>query len=178
LLGGIAKPIFVSDVGVSFDGKWIAFLCVAKRGDMCRIARMRMDGSEAHFVTDGGGAEARNPGNMWGSGDFDPEFSPDGQYICFQRTTPRRVAFGGVASHDVMRIRIDGTDLLRLSPEGNQAVHGISKWSADNRIVFSEWNQQENWSGVVIVNPDGTNYHRVEKLRGCTWVRWIPPALP
>jgi arylsulfatase A-like enzyme len=21
--------------------------------------------------------------------------------------------------------------------------------------------------------PDGTNYHRIEKLRGCAWVRWI-----
>jgi hypothetical protein len=26
----------------------------------------------------------------------------------------------------------------------------------------------------VLVNPDGTNYHRVEKLKGCTWVKCIP----
>jgi hypothetical protein len=52
---------------------------------------------------------------------------------------------------------------------------GISDWSRDGRIVFSEWNRQEGWSGPVLVNPDGTNYHRIEKLKGCAWVRWIPP---
>jgi hypothetical protein len=62
---------------------------------------------------------------------------------------------------------------LRLSPANNKAILGISDWSKDNRIVFSEWNQQERWRGPVLVNPDGSNYHRVEKLKGCAWVRGI-----
>ena len=82
----------------------------------------------------------------------------------------------GYPSFDVMRIKIDGTDLLRLSPEGNKASLGIPDWSQDNRILFSEWNRAAHWSGVVFVNPDGTNYHRVEKLKGCTWVKCIPNA--
>jgi Tol biopolymer transport system component len=172
------KPVWVSDVGVSFDGQWICFLCVVKRDDLCRIVRMRIDGSAAHFVTDGGGAQAMTRGSTDGSGDFDPEFSPDGGSLCFQRSNGRRVAFGGYPSSDVMCVKVDGSDLRRLSPAGNEAVHGIAKWSQDNRIVFSEWNPVDRWQGVVIVNPDGTNYHRVEKLQGYTWVRWIPPASP
>ncbi|MCL4402396.1 MAG: hypothetical protein M1436_07020 [Acidobacteria bacterium] len=174
LLGGIPKPVFVSDVSVSFDGEWIVFLCVTRAGEMCRLVRMRMDQSEAHFITDGGGKAAVNPRTKWGSGDFDPEFSPDGQYVSFQRSTPAGIGPAGFPAYDVMRIKIDGTGLLRLSPAGNKAIHGISDWSTGNRIIFSEWNQAENWSGPVLVNPDGSNYHRVEKLKGCAWVRWIP----
>jgi Tol biopolymer transport system component len=174
LLGGIPKPIFVSDVSVSFDGKWIAFVCVTARGQMCRLARMRIDGAEAHFITDGGGEAARNLQSAWGSGDFDPEFSPDGQYVSFQRSTLAGTNPQGGSTSDVMRIKLNGSELLRLSPAGNKATHGISDWSADNRIVFSEWNVADRWSGVVLVNPDGSGYHRVEKLKGCTWVRWIP----
>jgi Tol biopolymer transport system component len=174
LLGGIPKPVFVSDVSVSFDGNWIVFVCVARGTAVCRLARMRIDGSEAHFITDGGGAAAKNARSTWGSGDFDPEFSPDGQYVSFQRSTPAGVGPMGFPTYDVMRVKIDGTDLLRLSPPGNQAVHGISDWSADNQIVFSEWNTAQGWSGPVLVKPDGSGYHRVEKLKGCTWVRWIP----
>jgi len=171
---GTPQPIFVSDVSVSFDGKWIVFLCVTRAGEMCRLTRMRIDQTEAHFITDGGGKAAINPKTAWGSGDFDPEFSPDGQYVSFQRTTPAGIGPAGFPTYDVMRIKIDGTDLLRLSPAGNKAIHGISDWSADNRIIFNEWNMAEGWSGPVLVNPDGSNYHRIEKLKGCAWVRWIP----
>jgi Tol biopolymer transport system component len=143
-------------------------------GALLRIVVMRMDGSEAHWVTDGGGPGARNPKSTWPCGDCDPELSPDGQYVTFERTTSAAVLDMGYPSFDVMRIKIDGSDLLRLSPEGNKASHGIPDWSLDNRIVFSEWNRADDWSGVVLVNPDGTNYHRVEKLKGCTWVKWIP----
>jgi len=175
LLGGIPKPVFVSDTSVSFDGKWIVFLCVAKAGEMCRLVRMRTDRSQAHFITDGGGAGARNARSAWGSGDFDPEFSPDGQYLSFQRSTPAGIGPAGFPTYDVMRIKLDGTGLLRLSPEGNKAIQGISDWSRDNRIIFSEWNQADQWTGPVLVNPDGSNYHQVQKLKGCAWVRWIPP---
>jgi Tol biopolymer transport system component len=173
---GIPRPVFLADVSTSFDGKWIAFTCMTTPGALLRIVVMRMDGSAAHWVTDGGGPGERNPKSTWPCGDFDPEFSPDGQYVVFERTTPAAVLDQGYPSFDVMRIKIDGTDLLRLSPEGNKAAHGIPDWSRDNRIVFSEWNRAEGWSGVVLVNPDGTNYHRVEKLKGCTWVKWIPGA--
>jgi Tol biopolymer transport system component len=173
---GIPRPVFVSDVSTSFDGQWITFTCMTTRGALMRIVTMRIDGSAAHWVTDGGGPEARNAKSTWPCGDFDPEFSPDGQYVVFERTTAAAVLSQGYPSFDVMRIKIDGSDLLRLSPKGNKASHGIPDWTADNRIVFSEWNAAERWTGVVFVNPDGSNYHRVQKLKGCAWVKCIPNA--
>ena len=173
LVGG-PKPAMVSDVSVSFDGQWITFLAANSEREPTRIAVMKMDRSEAHYVTDGGGARAQAAGGMWGKGDYDPEFSPDGQYISFQRSTNAKLSFGFAPSYDVYRVKIDGTDLKRLSREGNKAVLGVTDWSKDNRIVFSEWNGEERWVGPVMVNADGSNYHRIEKLKGCTWVRWIP----
>jgi Tol biopolymer transport system component len=164
----------VTDVSTSFDGKWITFLYSNKRMGASRIAMMRMDGSEARFVTDPRGV--KSAGGVWHAGDYDPEFSPDGQYITFERTTDKHLGASGSTSMDIMRIRIDGTEVKDLSPAGNQGVSGIPDWSADDRIVFSEWNEVDRWMGTVIVNGDGSNYHRVEKLKGCTHVRWIPKA--
>ena len=171
---GIPRPVFVADVSTSFDGKWIGFTCMATPGKLMRIVAMRIDGSAARWVSDGGGPGARNTKSTWPCGDFDPEFSPDGRYVVFERSTPAAVSDQGYPSFDCMRIKIDGTDLLRLSPQGSKASHGIPDWSLDNRILFNEWNHDQHWSGVVLVNPDGTNYHRVEKLKGCTWAKWIP----
>jgi hypothetical protein len=75
---------------------------------------------------------------------------------------------------DVFTVRIDGTHLKRLSPPNNPGAHGIPDWSADNRIIFSEWNEKDNYVGPVIVNVDGSNYHRITKAVNCTHVRWIP----
>ena len=172
---------WVSDTGVSRDGKWIVFLYSGRKGQGFRtparsgIAVCRLDRTEARMVTDGGTAKPLAHG-PWGPGDFDPEFSPDNKYICFQRVTDKGVNFAArIPSHDIMRVRIDGTGLKRLSPDGNTAIHGISDWSEDNRIIFSEWSQKDGYVGGVIVNPDGSNYRRLTDLpANASHFRWIP----
>ena len=59
LLGLASRPIWVSDVSVSFDGKWIVFLCVTKRSALCQLARMRIDGSEAAHLSPTAAAKPR-----------------------------------------------------------------------------------------------------------------------
>jgi Tol biopolymer transport system component len=173
---------WVSDTGVSHDGEWIVFLYSGRRAGAgfrtpakSRIALCRVDGTEPRFVTDGGDIEPLAHG-PWGPGDFDPEFSPDGRYICFQRATAVAVNFAArIPSHDIMRVNIDGTGLKRLSPERNPGIHGISDWSEDNRIIFSEWNGIDRYVGPVVVNADGSNYRRLINLPfGGSHVRWIP----
>jgi Tol biopolymer transport system component len=174
---------WVSDVGVSPDGRWIAFLYTPWVGpgafDFRKksvIAVSRVDRTEAHVVTDGGPLAPGQYG-PWSAGDFDPEFSPDGRALCFQRATNVATNWGGVTSHDIMVVNVDGTGLRRLSPAGNTGVHGISDWSEDGRIVFSEWNQADNYVGPVMVLPDGSGYHRLSGLKfGGSHVRWIPPV--
>lgn len=182
-LGAKKSGKWVSDTGVSPDGQWITFLYTPWVGpgpfDFLKksvIAVMRVDGTEAHVVTDGGPMPPGQHG-PWSAGDFDPEFSPDGKWLCFQRATDVSTNWGGVASHDIMIVRVDGTGLKKLSPDGNPGVHGISDWSEDNRIVFSEWNQKDNYVGPVMVRPDGSDYHRLSGLKfGASHVRWIPPV--
>ena len=175
---------WVSDTGVSHDGEWITFLYSGQQAgrpgerspSTSRIAVCRIDGSEPRFLTDGGGIEPLAHG-LWGPGDFDPEFSPDGKHVCFQRATDAGVNFATrLPSHDIMRVNIAGTGLKRLSPEGNTGVHGISDWSWDNRVTFSEWNQSDMFVGLVVVNADGSGYRRLTSLpTGASHVRWISP---
>lgn len=184
LVRGLTRK-FVTDTGVSPDGRWIVFKFLCPRREAARLGlsqksrlvMCRVDGTEPRFVTDGGDVKPLAHG-PWGPGDFDPEFSPDGQYICFQRATDvATVSAAKIPSHDMMRIRIDGRGLERLSPQGNPAMHGIGDWSEDDRIVFTEWNSRDGYVGPVVVNADGSAYHRLNRLpRGGTHVRWIPPA--
>ena len=181
---GADKPgKWVSDVGVSPDGKWITFLYTPWIGPgpfnfkkKSVIAIMKVDRSEARIVTDGGSLPAGQYG-MWGAGDFDPEFGPDSKSISFQRATDKGANYGGTHSMDVYVVNTDGTGLKRLSPEDNTGTHGISDWSEDNRIVFSEWNRKDTYVGPVMVRPDGSDYHRLADLKfGASHVRWIPPV--
>ncbi len=179
-LGDPETGKWVSDVSVSFDGEWLAMLYGGNPADASDnkpniIVICRIDGTEARKVTDGGEFIEGNF-DTWGRGDFDPEFSPDGQYIVFQRATNTGLNFGWMTSHDIFTIKIDGTELKKLSPDGNTGGHGVADWSWDNRIIFSEWNEADNYIGPVMVNPDGTNYHRLTDVpSGATFVRWIPP---
>lgn len=182
LCRGLSRK-FVTDTGVSPDGKWIVFKFLCPRREAARLglplrsrlAICRVDGTEPRFVTDGGDVKPLAHG-LWGPGDFDPEFSPDGRHICFQRATDvATISEAKLPSHDMMRVKIDGTGLKRLSPNGNPGMHGIGDWSKDDRIVFSEWNGRDRYVGPVVVNADGTGYHRLTSLpRGGTHVRWIP----
>jgi dipeptidyl aminopeptidase/acylaminoacyl peptidase len=180
-LGSEKRGKWCSDVSISFDGEWIAFLYSPRVGEgpfsfrkKNVIAICRVDGSDPRIVTNGGSLPPGMYG-PWGAGDFDPEFSPDGQHITFQRVTNRRMNWG-IASHDIMVVRIDGTGLRCLSPEKNLGIHGISDWSWDNLILFSEWNQADGYIGPVVVKADGSNYRRILKARGGGWARWMPPT--
>jgi Tol biopolymer transport system component len=168
---------WVSDVGISRDGQWLAFLYQTTKSGPSVIAICRADGTQARVVTDGGGPNSKHAGGVWGRGDFDPEFSPDAKRICFQRATNAALSSFNVSSHDIMVVNIDDGKLTRLSPAGNKAIHGISHWSEDNRIVFSEWNEAGLFTGPVVVNPDGSNYHRIQGTSRGGWVRWLWKAV-
>jgi len=182
LTPGLSRK-WVTDTGVSPDGEWIVFKFLYPRRAAARLgvplksrlAVCRVDGTEPRFVTDGGDIKPLAHG-PWGPGDFDPEFSPDGQHICFQRATDvATTSAAKIPSHDMMRIKVDGTGLKRLSPKANPAMHGIGDWSEDDRIVFTEWNSRDGYVGPVVVNADGSGYRRLNNLpRGGVHVRWIP----
>ncbi|MCP5432467.1 MAG: PD40 domain-containing protein [Alphaproteobacteria bacterium] len=178
LLGHEGPRKFVSDVDVSPDGQWLAFVYVdvdaiePGESGKPRIAVMKVDGSAAHLVTDGGPAPSRRRGD-WPNGDFDPDFSPDGTRLSFQRQTETAMVYPTLSSMDIMTVSVDGTGLRRLSPEGNANCHGISSWTADG-IVFTEWSK----TGVssLVADPDTGAIVRVPIEGNASFVQWIPPG--
>lgn len=168
-----SAPKWVSDTGVSHDGEWICFLFTRIGVNKGVIAVCRTDGTDARIITDGGELKAGKYG-PFSAGDFDPEFSPDGKYVVFERATGAATNFMGVASGDVMTVKVDGTELKNLSPAANMSTLGIPDWSVDNRIIISEWNKRDMYAGPAMINADGNGFHRLEKARSITWVRWIP----
>lgn len=166
---------FVSDVGVSHDGESVVFLYHPRMPEegppKAKVAISRVDRSAAWMVTDGGPLPPGRRG-AWSTGDYDPEFSPDGQYICFARCTD--VAMNGsLSSHDVMRCRIDGSDPRWVTPADHPSGKGIADWSEDDRIVCMEVDAQTGYMGPLIVNADGSDLRRYPEVRG-THFRWIP----
>jgi len=177
---GAAQPgKWVTDTGASHDGKSIIFLYTPKQGSgpfdfrkKCVIVTCGVDGSNPRILTDGGELPEGQYG-VWVAGDYDPELSYDGKFFVFQRATGKAMNWN-VTSHDIYLASIDGKILRRLSPENNTAIQGIADWSEDGRIIFTEWNKKDMFMGPVMVNPDGSGYHRLEKANGGSEVRWIP----
>ncbi len=178
--GATQSGKWVSDTSVSFDGQWITFIYAPREGTGFRektvVAVCRVDGSEPHIVTDGGPLPPQKFGPFH-AGDFDPEFSPDGKQVVFQRATGLATTYGGMTSHDIVIADIaNGQVLQQISPNGNLSAHGISDWAADGRIVFTDWNKADSFIGPVIVNADGSDYHRLSAVPfDAGWNRWIPP---
>ncbi|MCP5432468.1 MAG: hypothetical protein H6923_04270 [Alphaproteobacteria bacterium] len=176
LLGKPQPTKFVSDVDVSPDGNWLVFVYgdPGKPGEIGRplITVMKADGSEARIITDGGDTPRRRRGD-WPNGDFDPDFSPDGTMVSFQRQTEAAMVYPSLSSADVMIVKTDGTGLKRISPEGNLDCHGISSWGPDG-IIFTDWARTS--MTPTVADPATGTLTRVPIEGNASHVQWIPPG--
>ncbi len=126
------------------------------------------DGAGAVFVVDVDGTDVRRL-TPWGSAFLGTNWSPDGEWIAFQRPYGR-----------LFLVRPDGTGLhevpLRL-PRGAGASE--PSWSPDGGwIVFVVGRDQA--SDLYAVRPDGTDLTRITASDGIvvSGPDWRPPALP
>jgi Tol biopolymer transport system component len=167
-----------SDVGVSADGEWLNYHHVvrnpdgtyANKGD---ISVMRVDGSEDRQVTDGGPGAPGSQGG-WAIGDYDAEFSPDGQQLVFAYNNPATQGWG------ITRVNLDGTGRVNLVNGSPTQINGIPDWHEQGVILFSRWSG--SYYGGVTMDPDGANLHQIENglpvTDGGVWVRWFRPNGP
>ena len=167
----------VTDCGVAPDGEWMTFLFAPRYGEKhsqkSRICVARIDGTEARYLTDGGPAEPGMRG-LWGEGDFDPEFSPDGRRIVFARATDAGMNRKVVPSYDLMIVDVETTETITITEPGDPASKGIPHWSHDDRICCFEVDDRDGFVGLLVVNPDGSDRHRVN-VPG-THFRWLAPV--
>jgi Tol biopolymer transport system component len=178
LLGMPGEKRWMSDIDVSPDGQWLVMLY--SNGDRettpnrkVRVVIMKLDGTEARFVSDGGKLPPGQYG-MWPAGDFDPDFSPDGKAVSFMRATDAAMLKRNVSSADIMRQNIDGTGLFNLSEPGNRNQNGISSWGGPRcEVIFAVWSDAEP-PRLEVVRPDGTNRRKVRFKGDASHVQWIP----
>ena len=100
-----------SDLSLSFDGTLIAYH--HQNTTIADVWVVGIDGSNPHEVSTGNGTTQWGAGRQWGTGDYDPEFSPDGQFIVLGYKFPQGVGFS------IVRVRLaDGsrTELYYLDP--------------------------------------------------------------
>jgi Tol biopolymer transport system component len=178
LLGVEGERKFVSDVSASPDGQSVVFLytgpeMLASGQSKTRIAVMKLDGSEAHIVTDGGPLPAGKRG-VWSTGDFDPEFSPDSGRITFARVTDRGMVSQTLSTFDIMTVKVDGTDLKDISPITGGAAEFIPSWGDDGRIVFTRLAPAEKVFAPVVYDPATGARTPISIAGEGSHVQWIP----
>jgi Tol biopolymer transport system component len=113
------------DADIHWAGNRIAFTSGSK------IWTIRDDGTGLRQITDPADA------GVWGNtnlpiGDYDPQFSPDGSKIVFERLENAESQNG---DYNFFIINADGTDETRLTDDGY--AQGIASWShGGDRLVY------------------------------------------
>ncbi len=122
-----------------------------------QIWMINADGSGAHQVS--------NPprSGEWGQavlpfGDYDPNFSPDGSAIAFERMVADDTQHG---NYDIFLIQPDGTGEKRLTQNNN--TQGLPQWShAGDKIVYIiSAVGNEGVYHIFMMNADGSDNHNV-----------------
>jgi Tol biopolymer transport system component len=141
---------FSGDPGWSPDGSKIAFDSDRRNGaERQEIYVMNADGTNVRRVsTLPEGAQ----------GDFAPRFSPDGQRLVFTRYR------GDPKPAALFTIRIDGSDLRRLTPWDNGA--GDADWSpSGKKLVFEAYPKKGCNGDIYTVDSDGQHLTNITDNR-------------
>jgi len=130
------------------DGQWIVFEADNDVPDDLQqgsIWKVRADGTETTVLTDGPGTDLD---------DRQPNWSPTGEHILFQRHVP------GSDDWNIYTIKPDGTDIHQVTT--STASDTDASWSADGRwIVYSTDEGGLPVPNIFVVSVDGGTPVRV-----------------
>ncbi len=151
-----SDPRLLYDSG-SHDGDvhWVGENLVYTQNS--QIWMINTDGSGAHQISDPPRA------GEWGQavlpfGDYDPNFSPDGTKIAFERMVADDTQHG---NYDIFLINPVGTGETQLTTNSN--TQGLPQWShAGDKIVYiiSAIGNEGKYE-IFIMNADGSDNHNV-----------------
>jgi TolB protein len=148
--------LFAGDPSWSPNGKWIAFELgqgpfINDNPSDVSIWEVRPNGRGLHQVT--------HPIGFQLSFDIEPNWSPDGSRLVFERDF---LSAGRSGHPEIWTANsTDGGDLQRVSPTG---VNGTDHpdWSPDGHwIIFRTGNDAPGSIKVYLAHPDGTGLHSI-----------------
>jgi Tol biopolymer transport system component len=132
------------------DGQWIAFSLATgpvthhQSADVS-IWAIHPDGTGLRQIT--------HPIGFQRSEDFDPQWSPDGTRIVFERRLARRDWKPAVFTAD----STDGSDVMRVSPKG-QSAGDSPDWSPNGRWIIYRNDEAPGTQKVFLSHPDGSGF--------------------
>jgi TolB protein len=146
--------LFAGDPSWSPNGQWIAFelgtgpFTNDNPADVS-VWEVQPNGNGLHQVT--------HPIGFQQSQDLEPQWSPDGSRLVFERDFPVAGRSGGTQIWTANST--NGGDLQRVSPPGINATDHPD-WSPDGQwIIFRTGNDAPGSIRVYIAHPDGTGLH-------------------
>ena len=127
-----------------------------------------------HFGIYTAGFDGSNPSQVphTTSGDLYPLWSPDGQWIVFQKSLPGL----GYVTNDLYKIKADGTDSTRLTFfASTDTMTSDPVWASDMQSVYFI-GRVAGTLGFYRVNTDGSGTHALMKewtAGGSVWDFWL-----
>jgi len=138
------------------------------------LKTMNSSGGEIKTVYDGGKNVAIGP---FPSGNYDPAWSADGQWITFERAIENNGANWGNGVWHIFKVKADGTNLVDLSVAGNHTDRAefLPSFSPDGKsIIFASYYEAKNLvdshDNIFTMDLMGGS---VVKLTAGQYPRWI-----
>ena len=161
------KTVIEGDPEFSPDGREIAFTYLDGLDKNPRFLIKTMDagGGNVKTVYDGGDGVQIGP---FPPGNFDPSWSPDGQWIVFERAVENTGGNWGSGIWHLFKVKRDGNQLIDLSLGGNHMDRAeyLPSFSADgNWIIFGSMyeakNPEESHNDIFKMSSNGNNLKRL-----------------
>lgn len=157
-----------ADVGISADGRTIAFVAQPLGEDYTELWTARSDGSRLRL--------AYRAGKIGVASAHDPEPSDDGRRLAFSIPNPK-VAPNfceypwACTAHDIHILDLTTRKMWRATRPGPISI--APNWRYDS-LVYTELNEKRNYLGAAIVRDDRRDQEPLRIHHDASAPKWIP----